>query len=147
MRVRMLVKSIGHENHGAQFRGASPEFRQQIAVHVNVLNPLVVDDGMVVVRAAPADDRVDIFQFVFKRWNFLIQRDADRLRRFRIDMHLHRLAIQIARLYLPVLAFTLIWRQFHGVAIAEVECLVDVENGLHPVVAGGNIVETFSRIA
>ncbi len=46
-----------------------------------------------------------------------------------------------------MLAFAFVGRKFQGVAVGEVERLVDIEDGLHPVVAGGDVVEAFGGIA
>jgi hypothetical protein len=58
-----------------------------------------------------------------------------------------RLAVEIARLDRPVLAFAFVGREFEGVAVCEVKRFVNIEDGLHPVVAGGDVVEAFGRIA
>ncbi len=97
VRVGMVFPSVGHEDDGAEVGGASPELGEQVALNADVLDPLVVDDGVVVVGAAPSDDGVDDFGIVFDRGNFFGERDAKREWRFGIEVDFLRLAVEIAR--------------------------------------------------
>ena len=53
----------------------------------------------------------------------------------------------IAGFAAPVLAFAAIGRQRNGVAIRQMKIFVDVEGGLHAVIAGGKIGESRDGIA
>src|SRR5262245_45850595 len=80
-------------------------------------------------------------------WNLLVQGDSD-LRTCRgIDAHLDRLAVEVARLPVPVLALALVHRHLDGVAVAAMERFVAVQQRLHVVVAGGNVRQAPSRPA
>jgi hypothetical protein len=58
-----------------------------------------------------------------------------------VDVDLNRLGVKIARGEIPVLTFTAVRRQLHRSAICPVEGLVNVEHGLHVVIARGHLVE------
>src|SRR6185437_5028112 len=76
----------------------------------------------------------------------LVERDFDGRLRFRIEVQLYGLVVRIAWLEVPVLAFTPIRRQPQRSAICKVKLLVDVEDGLHVVVAGVEIRKRAARI-
>ena len=60
----------------------------------------------------------------------------------RIQRDFHRVTEEVAGRAFPVLAFPLIHVQPEGLAIGARERRVDVDERLHPVVAGGNVLET-----
>src|SRR3984893_12686750 len=62
-------------------------------------------------------------------------------------MDLQRLAEQVAGFYVPVLAFTLIRRQLHCVAVRQMKSLVNIQDALHPVIARGQIVQAHRWIS
>ncbi len=61
-------------------------------------------------------------------------------------MHLDGIAIEVAWRLLPVLPFPLVHVQPHRVAIGARELRVDVHEGLHPVVPGGQIPQAGERV-
>src|SRR5579864_479632 len=62
-------------------------------------------------------------------------------------MHLDGLAVEIARLGLPVLAFAFVGRKLYRLPAGEMKSFVDVEEGLDVVIAGGNACQTARGIA
>src|SRR5205085_755150 len=64
-----------------------------------------------------------------------------------IEVDFLRLAVEVAWLDLPLLAFTFVWRQLDGVAAREAKGFVDVQQCLDPVVAGRDVAKTFGGIA
>ncbi len=56
-------------------------------------------------------------------------------------------AVEIAGLGIPVLAFAFVHGELDGVAVGAVEGGVFVEDGLNPIVAGGEIAETGDGVA
>src|SRR5580692_7037434 len=66
-RLRMFVPAVWHQYHRANFSRASPEFREQLAAHVNVLLPLVVLYARRMRDGAPVEHRVHFGQFFFER--------------------------------------------------------------------------------
>ncbi len=75
----------------------------------------------------------------------LIHRDADRRAARRVDVHLHRLAVEVARLRRPALTLSHVRRQLHGLAVAPMKGLEPVEQGLHPIVPGWDVLEAAGR--
>jgi len=104
----------------------SPELRQPIVQHADVLHLRRVGR------------RLD-------GWNLLIHRDSDVAAARRIDAQLHRLAVQISGLRFPALPFTLIHRHLDRVTVRPMERLVAVDERLHPVIAGGNVLHAAHR--
>ncbi len=147
MRVGVSFPSVGHEDDGAEVGGASPESGEQVTLNADVLDPLVVGDDVVVIGGAPSDNGVDDFGIVFDRGDFLVQRDAQSETGLRVEVDFLGLAIEVARLHLPVLAFAFVGRKLECAAAGEMEGVVNVEDGLHPVVASGDVVEAFGGIA
>ena len=125
MRVESLRK---HENR-AEEHGSSPELRQPLALHLEVLHVLRVG------RQRDLRDR-------------LIEHDVDRRRARRIDVHLHGLAVEIPRRVRPLLPLAAIARgKLHRLPVAAMEGLVHVQQPLHPVVAGLDPRERIHGIA
>src|SRR4029077_2836558 len=77
-RVRMFVPAVWHQYHCANFSRASPEFREQLAAHVNVLLPLVVLHARRMRNRTPVEHRVHLGEFLFERWNLMIEGNANR---------------------------------------------------------------------
>ena len=61
-------------------------------------------------------------------------------------MHLDGLAVEIAGLGLPVLAFAFVGRKLYRLPARKMECFVDVEQRLDVVIAGRDIGEAASGI-
>ena len=57
------------------------------------------------------------------------------------------LAIEIAWLAVPVLAFAFVHGELDGVAVGAIEGGVFAEDGLDPIIAGGNIAEIGGGVA
>ena len=54
----------------------------------DVLHPFVVDNFMLIVGGVPAYDAIDNLGFIVDGGDFFGERDANRLRRFGIEVHL-----------------------------------------------------------
>ena len=65
----------------------------------------------------------------------------------RVEVHLHRRAVEVARLRVPVLSFALVHRHLDRVAVRAVERLVAVEQRLHVVVARRDVLQAARRPA
>ena len=73
MSIRMLFPSIGHQNDGSNVGREPPKFCEQIALDADVLQPFVIDDGVIISRRIPSHHGVDKFSFVLDWWNFLCE--------------------------------------------------------------------------
>ena len=146
-RIRMFVPAVRHQYHRADFSRTSPEFREQLAAHVDVFFPLVVLHARRMCDRAPVEHRVHFGQFFFERRNLVVERNANRAGCFGIEMQLLRRAQEISGLRLPVLAFALVRRKLHHLAVAQVKSFVNVEHGPHRVFAGNQFAQALERIA
>src|SRR6202021_2190398 len=90
--VRMFFPAVRHQYHCADFSRTSPEFREQLAAHVNVLLPLVVLHARRMRNRTPVEHRVHFSEFLFERRYLVIESNANRARCFGIEMHLLRRA-------------------------------------------------------
>ena len=79
--------------------------------------------------------------------DLVVERQVERLVAPRVDPHLARLAVQVARRQRPLLTLAAVHRQLDDVAVGAVEGLVAVEQRLHPVLAGGDVGQARQRIA
>src|ERR1700751_1382588 len=77
-RIRMFVPAVRHQYHCADFSRTSPEFREQLAAHVDVLLPLVVLHACRMRNRTPVEHRVHFGEFFFERWNLLLESNPDR---------------------------------------------------------------------
>jgi len=91
-----------------------------------VLHPFVVR-GMEGTGTPPVQQTVHTEQVVVDGRNSLSERDANRCNRLPVNMHLCRLAIEVAGLGLPMLAFAFVGRQFDGMTVPQMVCLVYVQ--------------------
>ena len=128
MRLRMRVPPRRQQHDRAQVHRASPEFRQQRALHAQVLHPLRI------LRRR-------------NRRNDFCQADAHHAARGGIDVQALRLAIKIAGLAFPVLPFALVHRHFHGVPVRAMKRGVAAQKSLHVVIARGNLAQARGGIA
>jgi len=81
------------------------------------------------------------------RRNDLVGGEADGRVGLRVDCDLHRIAEDVAGRSLPVLSFPLIVVQPHRLAVGAREPRVDVDERLHPVVAGRQVAQAAQRVA
>lgn len=128
MRVGVLVKTIGQEDDGANVHRPPPEIAEELTLQLNVL------DVLRVLR------RLD------GRYRF-VQANANGGGRSGVEVNLGGLAVEVAGFAIPVLPFPLIHREFQGAAVGAVERLVDIEDGLHVIIAGGDLRECIARIS
>ena len=77
-RVWVLVPTVGEEDDGADFGGASPEFAQEFTFQVDVFRPLVVFHFHRLGDVAPVEDRFDVGEFLLERGDLVIERNGDR---------------------------------------------------------------------
>ena len=124
----MVVESVGEEDACAEMKRPAPEFCEQLAFHPDVL---------------------DIFRVLRRRngWDFLVEGDFDCFAFVRIDPHFFGCAEQVAGRAVPALAFSAVHGQLDGVAIGPMECLVPVEQGLHPVFAGRDFGDALQGVS
>ncbi len=120
----MLVEALRQQDPRAEVGFATPELGQQLALDPDVLQ---------------------IFRLlrVRKRRDLLLERDRDRAAGRRIDSNPARLAEQVPRFGAPDLAFPVIRRQLHDVAVFAVVGLVDVQHRLDRVIARRHLREAF----
>ena len=118
--VGVLVEALRHQDNGGEIHRRAPKLGQQLALDTDVANVLGVRlrrngrDGF-----AEPDGKFGVI----------------------VDVDLNRLGVKIARGEVPVLAFAAVRRQLDRGAIRAVEGLVNVEHGLHVVIARGHLVE------
>ena len=124
--VGVFVETLRHQDDGGEIHRCAPEPGQQLALDPDVANVLGVR-----LRGNGRDGFAE----------------PDSKSGMTVDVDLDRLGIEIARSEIPVLAFAAVRRQLHRSAIGAVEGLVDVEHGLHVVVARGHVVERADRVA
>src|SRR6266545_765884 len=124
----MLVETVWQQDAGPEVHRASPEFCQLLALNLYML------------------DVLGVFRRLNRRYH-LIERDRNRLRRDRIDLDLSRLAVEIAGSQVPMLPLSTIHRQLHRMPVGPFEGLVLMQQRLNPVGSGGDLPQTFSRIA
>ena len=124
----MRVPALRQEHDRAEEHRPAPELRQPIVLHAEVLHLR----GVLRRR---------------DRRNLLVHRDPDLAAVAGVDVHLHRLAVEVARLRVPVLSFALVHRHLDGVAVGAVERLVAVDQRLDEVVAGRDVLQAARRPA
>ncbi len=126
VRRRMRVPSEREQHDRAERHRASPEFRETLVGHRKVLHLRSV---------LRLRDRRNLF----------VHRNPDVASARRIDVHLRRLAVEVSRFPLPVLPFALVHRHLHRMTIAAGEGFVTIDERLHEVVAGGNVLDASRR--
>ena len=120
MGVGVFVEALRHQDDGGEIHRRAPKPGQQLALDTDVPNVLGVRlrrngrDGF-----GKPDGKFGVI----------------------VDVDFNRLGVKIARCEVPVLAFAAVRRQLHRSAIRAVEGLVNVEHGLHVVIARGHLVE------
>ena len=119
--VGVLVKALGQQDDRREIHGTSPEFCQQRTLDADMANVLGIGLGR---------DRTDN----------LVEGEVDG-RRAGADVHFAGRAVEVAGGEVPVLAFATIGSELDGFAVAAMESLVNVEDSLHSVVAGRNVLE------
>ncbi len=124
--MRMLVVATRQQHRRAKVDRLPPPPAQDRALELDVLH---------VARVGR----------LLHRWNHLVGHQPDRLAGARIEMHLDRLAIQVARRTLPVLSFPVIHVQPHRVPVGARKAGVDVDERLHPVIAGRQVRQAGDR--
>ena len=124
-RVGVRVPPLGQQHMRAELHRPAPELREQLA-----LNPLVPD----VLRGCGLFDRRD----------HLVELDGNRAARLG-DRDGARRAVEIARRLRPLLPFTPVHRHLDRVAIAAAEGFVLVQQRLHRIRAGWNVVDALER--
>jgi hypothetical protein len=112
----------------AEVDRASPELGQRRTLELDALHVLVVGGHL-------------------NRRDDLVGDELDHRLLFRIEVHFRRCAVDVAGRARPVLTFPLIVVHPEHVAIGALELRVDVHDGLHPVVAGGNVGHVEDRRA
>ena len=125
LRVRVVV--LRQQDRRAEKDRLPPPLREDLALDLDPLDHRGVRGG--------GDRRND-----------LVSHEPDRRRRCRVDPHLHRIAVEVSRRSLPVLAFPLVHVQPHRVAVRAREARVDVHERLHPVLAGRNVAQARDRM-
>src|SRR5437868_5328080 len=109
MRTGMLLESGRHDHDCAQVHWLSPEAAEQLALDAEML------DVLGVLR------RLD--------WrNLLGEGNANCAAAGRIDVDSLRLAHQVARLLVPLLAFSHIGRKLHGMPIGAMVTRINIEH-------------------
>ena len=126
--LRMLVVAPGQQDDGPQIQGVSPPFAQDAALDLHAPDPLGVRR------------RLD-------GWNHVGEFEADRRLRCRVHCHALRGADEVARRERPALAFPLILRRPDDMAVLAAVLRVDMNQRLHPVVAGRELPQTCVGIA
>ena len=131
VRVGMLVETFGDEDVGAEKHRAAPEFSEERALDAHVADVLGVfgrrDSG-----------------------DFLVEGDCDGLSvcvPACADRDFYGLAVEIGGRNVPVLAFALVHVELDGVAVGAMEGFVTIEDDLHVVFAGFDVVEVADGIA
>ena len=118
--IGVLVETLRHQDDRGEIHRRAPELCQQPALDTDVANVLGIryrGDGRD--DFGEPDGKVCVI----------------------VDVHFNRPGVKIARGEVPVLAFAAVRRQLHGSAIRAVESLVNVEHGLHVIIARGHLVE------
>ena len=126
-RVGMRVPPRREQHDGAEMHRPAPELREAIVLHAEILDLLRV-------RVACRDGR-----------HLLVHRDRDLAAGGGIEVHLRRLAVEVAGLPVPVLPLALVHRHLDRMAVRAMEGLVAVEQRLDPVVARGDVLQTAHR--
>ena len=125
-RVGMRVPALRQEHDRAEEHRAAPELREAIVLHAQVLHLR----GVLRRRG---------------RRNLLVHRDPDFAAARGVDVHLHRLAVEVARLRVPVLSLALVHRHLDRVAVAAVERLVAIDQRLDEIVARRDVAQAARR--
>ena len=118
--VGMLVVILRQEDRGAEIDRLPPPLGQDLALDLDPLHHVGVGR-----RRDRRDD--------------LVGDQRDRRRRRRVDAHPDRIAEEISGRTFPVLAFPLVHVHPHRVPVGAREARVDVDERLHPVLAGGDV--------
>src|SRR6266446_2890035 len=125
---RISVVAARQQHRGAEVDGTSPPGGEQLALNLDVLDPLRIR------RQIHRGERAR-------------ELEPDRVGSGRIEMHLADRAHQIPRRLVELLAFPLIVVQPQRMSVRAVELRVHVEQRLHVVVARGDLLQARYRIA
>ena len=127
-RIRMRVEAVGQKDVRAQVHVTTPELREFLAAHADVLDVLRV--------LGRRDGR-----------NFLVESDRHHAPPGGVDRDLLRGRIEVPRRALPMLALAAIHWQFHHVPIGALERLVLMKHGLNAVRARWDLFHRLNGIA
>ena len=127
VRGRMLVETFRQNNDRTEVHRTSPESGEELALHADVFDVLGV--------ARRGDGRV-----------LCVERNANGSGGLRIEVDAHWSIEQIAGLFVPMLPFAHVRRKLDGVAVGPVKSLVDVQDRLDVVIAGGEVREILDGI-
>ena len=128
-RGRMGIESFGQEHVGSQVHWPAPEFGESFALDALVLD--VLGGGRL------GDWRNDF-----------VQPDDDRRAGMRagLDRDILWCTIKVAGCFVPLLSFAAVHGQLDHVAVTAMKRLIQVKNGLSPVLARRNQAKTLDRI-
>src|ERR1017187_10128805 len=124
----MLVVTLRQQHRRAQIDRMSPELCEHGALYLDVLHPRGVGRQL-------------------DRWNYLTGLQFYVVSGRRVQMDLANLAIQIARRPREVLALPFVHVGPHHVAVGTMELRVDIDYGLHVVIACRNLLQTARRVS
>ena len=125
--VRVLVVVLRQQHGRSEVDRLAPPPTQDLALHPD------------------APDERGVGRRLHRR-DHLVDRQPDRRGRLRVERDPHRIAVQVAGRSLPVLSLPLIHVQPDDTAVGAREAGVDVDEGLRPVIAGGDVREAFDRV-
>ena len=133
------VVALGQQHVGADVHRLAPELGQQITLDLDVLHMCRIGRVALLRRAAGRHGIAGL--------QHLVELEVERAARHRVEMQQHRRAHQVARRDPEVVAVTTRHVQRDDRAVGAVERRVDVEQRLHVVVAGRQLVERGERVA
>ena len=139
MLVVPRVVALGQQHVGADVHRLAPELGEQLALDLDVLHMCRVGRVALLRRAAGRHGVTGL--------QHLVELEVERAARDRVEMQQHGRAHQVARRDPQVVAVTARHVQRDDRAVGAVERRVDVEQRLHVVVAGRQLVERGERVA
>jgi hypothetical protein len=135
----MVVETVGQQDPRAQPGVAAPEPAQFLTAEAKELEPfrggrILCHHFRIAIRA-------------FNGWDDLVKVQFDGRLRFWVEVHLERLVEWTARLFIPMLALALVWRQPDGLARGQMKLLVHVEDCLNKIITGVEVSQGATRVS